>query len=283
MNESYQELTVLLTKEPTLLKTYTEAPLDVENPRAVLEKLKEQLNNDFPEIADVSYTVKSIPAAMSNGSTLAFYIVAPVDRPDQNIIYFDPLAVSGGASDIGTIAHEGLPGHMYQNTYFHGTNPSLIRDVLDFTGYTEGWAVYTERYGYQYSGLNENAAKLLMADEMYGFALSSIVDIGVNYEGWTRKETAEYLAQFAITDTETVNSIFDAVVEDPAVYLSYAVGYLEIMELREEAETALGDAFSAKEFHTFLLDMGPAPFEIIHDRMQDWIAAQKGGTTQDAA
>ena len=61
-------------------------------------------------------------------------------------------------------------------------------------------------------------------------------------------------------------AIYNTLLEEPAVYLPYAVGYLEIMDLKEKAENTLGDAFCVKDFHRFLLDIGPAQFDIIENR-----------------
>ena len=84
-----------------------------------------------------------------------------------------------------------------------------------------------------------------------------------------------YFSAINANDRKTASQVFDIVVDDPANYLQYVVGYIEFTELREEAEDALEDDFNAKEFHTFLLDTGDAPFYIIEKYMQDWIEEQK--------
>ena len=95
--------------------------------------------------------------------------------------------------------------------------------------------------------------------------------MGVHYEGWDREEVADYLADFGISDENAADQIFELVVEEPANYLNYFIGYLEFLDLRRSAEKELGDAFDVKEFHRFLLETGPAPFYIIEDHMKEWI------------
>jgi uncharacterized protein (DUF885 family) len=96
-------------------------------------------------------------------------------------------------------------------------------------------------------------------------------DIGIHYEGWSRRDAVRYISNF-IGNTKTAGAIYDTLLEEPAIYLPYAVGYLEIMELKNRAATALGDDFCAKDFHQFLLDIGPAQFDIIEDYLDAWIA-----------
>ena len=113
-------------------------------------------------------------------------------------------------------------------------------------------------------------SKLNELNKTYTLALYCLTDIGINYRGWNLKDTTEFLG----VDEETCQEIYEMMVEEPALYLAYYGGYLEFTELREKAEETLGEKFNLKEFHTFLLDVGPAQFEIIEDRMEDWMEEQ---------
>jgi uncharacterized protein (DUF885 family) len=95
-------------------------------------------------------------------------------------------------------------------------------------------------------------------------------DIGIHYEGWSKKDVVDYIKKF-IGDEKVAGLIYDTLLEEPAIYLPYAIGYLEIMELRGDAEHALGDDFNAKEFHQFLLDIGPAQFGVIENYLKLWV------------
>ena len=101
-------------------------------------------------------------------------------------------------------------------------------------------------------------------------SLYCLADIGINYEGWTLEDTQDFLG----IDEDTSREIYEILVEEPALYLAYYGGYLEFMELREKAEETLGEKFNLKDFHTFLLDVGPAQFEIIEEQMEAWMEEQ---------
>ena len=103
----------------------------------------------------------------------------------------------------------------------------------------------------------------------------ALLDIRINYEGWDRKEAADFIRQFFSVSDETTDEIYDSIIADPSNYLLYYTGYLEIERMRAEAEEALGSAFDAMEFHTFLLDIGPAPFTVIREYYGEWLEREE--------
>jgi len=141
---------------------------------------------------------------------------------------------------------------------------------MNFLGYDEGWATYVELYSYHLAGIDENLAGFLEANNVVILCMYARADIGIHYEGWTKEDVVAYIMNF-IQDEEIAEAIYYTLLEEPGIYLPYAVGYLEIMELRERAENALGEKFIAKEFHQFLLDIGPAQFGVIDDYLTNWI------------
>lgn len=160
---------------------------------------------------------------------------------------------------------------MYQHDYFWSLNPHYFRSLLNFTGYSEAWAKYVELYSYNWSGLDENLAELLKINDLFSIALPTRLDLGINYEGWTLNDTADYLSDFGITDEEIVKLYYDTVISSPAVFFPYYVGYLELEELKNTAQEALGEKFCLKDFHKFYLEIGPASFPVISDRLDEWI------------
>ena len=167
------------------------------------------------------------------------------------------------------LAHEGLPGHMYQNTYFLSQSPHPVRTLFSFKGYSEGWAKYVEHYSYKWSGLEENVADMLALNDQFGFAIHSRVDLGVNYEGWTVTEVGEFLESY-LGDTSLASELYELSINDPGIYLQYYIGELELLALYDEAEDILEDDFNEKDFHEFFLSVGPTYYEIIRERMLMW-------------
>jgi uncharacterized protein (DUF885 family) len=141
---------------------------------------------------------------------------------------------------------------------------------MDFIGYDEGWATYVELYSYHLAGIDKNLADFLEANNIIILCMYARADIGIHYEGWKKKDVIAYISNF-IDNAKIAESIYYTLLEEPAIYLPYAVGYLEIMELRERAQDALGDKYVAKDFHEFLLGMGPAEFDVINDYLTEWI------------
>ncbi len=248
-------------------------------PEDILEDLTEKIRKDFPAPPEVNYTVKYVHPSMEEHMSPAFYLTPPVDDYKNNVIYINKSLTDENI--YPTIAHEGYPGHLYQTVYSASRSLPLIRNILQYPGYIEGWATYAEFQSYGMSGIDKVMADFLRADNEVSLALYTYIDIGIHYEGWTREDVADYLSVFGITSSETADLIFEVIVEEPALYLNYFIGYLEILKLREDAEILLGESFSPKEFHRFLLDTGPAPFYIIRDEMYGWISEQKGITPEN--
>lgn len=247
-----------------------ECPVALEDPYEVLNLLKEGISKDFPVSDELPFEVNYVPASMEEYMNPAYYILPPIDYLENNVIYINNAHSTDDIEQFVTLAHEGFPGHLYQTTYFYGKNPSAIRKLFGFSGYTEGWGTYAEMYAYRLAGIDDDMILLNELNKSYSFALYCLADIGINYEGWTFEDTQSFLG----LDEETCREVYEILVEEPALYLAYYGGYLEFMELREKAEDALGEQFDLKEFHTFLLDIGPAQFEIIEDRLDGWLDAQ---------
>lgn len=263
------EMASIVALNPNVLNDIDTYTFELTNPNDILEDLISKVSIDFPEPPKVNYTVKYVHKSMEDSLSPAFYLTPPIDDPSQNVIYINNSSVS---EDLyTTLAHEGYPGHLYQTVYTHSANLPLIRNLFSYPGYTEGWATYVEYYAYNISGLEANLAQTLSLNGSASLGLYAYVDMGVNYDGWDRTDVENFFAQYGIEDKEATDFIYEAMVEDPANYLSYFIGYLEILELRDKAEEILGDKFVLKDFHDFFLTTGAAPFSIIEKEMNDWM------------
>jgi len=275
MENSFAEITGIILKDQNILEkveAFNSFPLT--DPVEILEDLKKDILADFPEPIDVKCEIKYVHESLSEYLSPAMYLMPAIDNYENNLIYINGNDKETLATIYTTVAHEGYPGHLYQNVYFRSQNPAPIRSILDFTGYDEGWATYAEYLSYKYAGIDSDLAALLEAHNRILLLMYARADIGIHYEGWTRKEAVQYLNNF--TDDEKLSGmIYEILLEEPGVYLPYAVGYLEIMELKNKARSVLGNDFNLKEFHEFLLDTGPAQFGIIEDQMEAWLDNRK--------
>ena len=127
----------------------------------------------------------------------------------------------------------------------------------------EGWATYAEMCSYYLSSLDKPSAALLQKNNSLILGLYALADIGIHYGGWNLERTIEFFNTYGIDDENTIAEIYNIIIGDPANYLSYYVGYLEILELKRDMLERERDDFSQKKFHQKLLDVGPAPFEIV--------------------
>ena len=255
------------------LDTYT---FRYTKPEDILESLKTQITTDFPELPPCNYTVKYVPAALESSLSPAFYLVPPLDRYEENTIYINGNPRFQNDDLYTTLAHEGYPGHLYQNVYFLSKKPSDLRSILSFSSYSEGWATYVEFYSYTLdNGLDPELGKLLAHNTAVTLGIYAYLDICINYEGWDKEQTAKYLGTFYnVENTDIADSIYNSLVANPTNYMEYYVGYLEIMEMRNTAQKILKDKFNLKDFHTFLLDIGPAPFSVIQPEFRNWLAKE---------
>ncbi len=125
----------------------------------------------------------------------AAYIVDTIDSPlsSPQSIYLN----GDFAPDLfPTIAHEGYPGHMYQNVYYKSLQPPAIRCLIDYGGYTEGWATYVEHYTPQYAPNQSLSNELYVLNDHLSLLITALLDIGVHYDGWTLEQFREQCSYF---------------------------------------------------------------------------------------
>lgn len=266
-----------VAEHPDILDQVMDYRFPITEPDAIMQDLIGKVSEDFPEPPEVNYTIKKVHPSMQEHMSPAFYLTTPVDDIGNHVIYINEKYLGTDATmDLyPTMAHEGYPGHLYQNSYTNSCNLPLVRNLLSYPGYSEGWATYVEFYSYGISGLEEQLAKVLEWNQAATLGLYAYLDMGIHYDGWSRKDAAEYLAGYGISDEGVADAIYETMVEEPANYLSYFIGYLEFLNLRDIAEEELGEAFVAKEFHQFLMETGPAPFYVLEAHMENWIKEQK--------
>jgi len=179
--------------------------------------------------------------------------------------------------DIETTAyHEGVPGHHMQISIAQEL-PELppFRQHGEYTAYTEGWALYSERLGkevgfyqdpYSYYGH--------LQDDMLR-AIRLVVDTGFHYKHWTRQQVVDYFHEHSTIDEVSVQSETDRYMAWPAQALGYKIGQLEILKLRQYSKDQLGDKFDLRAFHDEVLAGGALPMDVLSTRIHEWVGQQK--------
>ena len=237
----------------------------LENVTSILDSLKKKSASAFPQIPQVNTQVKFVPSDMEDFLSPAFYMIPPIDTFSENVIYINKAQTPGGISLFTTLAHEGYPGHLYQTVYFASKNPDPIRSILDYGGYVEGWATYAEMMSYYMAPMKRSEALLFQKNASIVLGVYALADMGIHYDGWSLEDTINHFASYGLDDPDSVKEIYELIIGTPGNYLKYYLGYVSIYQLKKEIAWEMGDDFSQKKFHEALLDVGPAPFDIVEE------------------
>ncbi len=243
------------------------ASMEQTSAELILEKLQDGIKAAFPKAPDTVLEIKYVEEAMEEHLSPAFYMIPAIDNTEENVIYINRAYMNDDLTLFTTLAHEGYPGHLYQTVYYESTDPDPIRSVMDFSGYVEGWATYAEMGSYYLTPLSKEQAVLLQKNSSIILGLYALADMGIHYEGWSRMDTVAFFSNYGITDVETIEGIYELIIGSPGNYLKYYIGYVEFLELKKEWAEEKGTGFSQKEFHEAVLEVGPAPFDIVEKYM----------------
>ena len=266
----FQESADLTNENPELWDLCNEATIAAVDPAATLNNLKQVMLKDFPEAPEVSFRVEYIDECVADYLAPAFYVTSAVDNYEDNSIFINASTDATDISYFTTLAHEGYPGHLYQTVMSYEAGLSPARCILNYPGYVEGWATYVEMISYSYAGFDENMAALMQKNQSAILSLYASTDLGIHYDGWTFDDTLEFWENYGITDEAAIRELYELIVEEPAHYLKYYVGYLEFEELKEYAKTRYLYNYDDRNFHKAVLEIGPAPFDIVEDYLEDY-------------
>ena len=251
--------------------SFTSTPSAAEtSPEQILEDLQKQIQTDFPAVPSTSYEVKYVHPDLEEHLSPAFYLTPPIDTLSPNDIYINRHANMSGLELYTTLAHEGFPGHLYQTITFASSAPDPVRYLPAMGGYVEGWATYAESFAYTYYQPDSTDGQPAWLNRSLNLCMMSLLDTVIHYNGWNQERCATFLSQLGITDNTIQKEIYQVIVEDPANYLKYYLGYLQFLDLQQEVRELAGDAFHLHSFHQKVLSAGPCQFPIL----KQWILTQ---------
>lgn len=264
LNKDLVTCSKLYSKNPSLLEDAKDVHLEFEDEESILFHLVESIGTRFPQACTTSYELQYANVALAPYIAPAYYLTAPFDNPDRNLICINSAKDDSRISYFATLAHEGFPGHLYQTTMSYQYEVPWIRLLLGCPSYTEGWATYVELLSYEYAGLDTTLAQYLAHNRSAILGLYALSDIGIHYYGWNEYDLQQFWAPFGVTSASTIHDIAKLIIASPGNYLKYYGGYLEILKLKEKASDTYGNQFLEYDFHRTLLRMGPAPFDLIN-------------------
>lgn len=235
-----------------------------------------QLFLTFPKAKCEVRRVETFKEATAPG---AYYQGAAMDGSRPGVFYAN-LRDMGEVPkwSMPTLAyHEGVPGHHWQISIAQEVKGlPQFRKLIPFTAYSEGWALYTEWLAKQ-SGWYENdpfGDLGRLRDEMMR-AVRLVVDTGIHAKRWTREQAITYMREKTGMGEKEVTSEIERYIVMPGQACAYKIGMLKIQELRNRAQTELGQKFDQREFHDTLLKNGGMPLEILEEQVNDYIQKKK--------
>lgn len=301
--ENFHALRDLVKDHPGLLKVSSEdfsltsagsSDTLYELSTAILDDLQKQMEHDFPKLTcisegkdgreekiestPISCQLKMVSPSMQAYSSPAYYLTPPIDDLQHNTIYLNEPNITDDLTLYTTLAHEGYPGHLYQTvysqSYFNRQNAPVIRSLLHYGGFTEGWAVYVENLSYGYAARlakNEETAAYIEACRLnrnLHLCLYSYMDIAIHYDGATPEQIGRFLENLGLGQHTNVETIYEYLVEEPCNYLKYYLGYLEFLSLKQQAEELWGTDYNDYRFHKFVLETGPSDFRSLGEQLE---------------
>lgn len=258
----------LLENNPKLASQSPKPDAALKEENAMLSRLQKEILTDFPAPPQTEVEICHVDPALSEYLAPAFYITAPIDDISHNRIYINDAKNDTDIYYFTTLAHEGYPGHLYQTICTSSYGAPEVLSLLNYPGYTEGWATYTEMQSFYYAGLDPDLASLLQHNQAATLSLYATADIGIHYFGWEKEKNAAFWSEYGVDDTATVKRITDLILEEPGNYLKYYVGYLKFRQMREQLALE-NKSFSVSAFHEAILRTGPSPFSVLEETVRD--------------
>lgn len=258
----------LLEKNPKLASQSPKPDAALKEENAMLSRLQKEILTDFPAPPQTEVEICHVDPALSEYLAPAFYITAPIDDISHNRIYINDAKNDTDIYYFTTLAHEGYPGHLYQTICTSSYGAPEVLSLLNYPGYTEGWATYTEMQAFYYAGLDPDLASLLQHNQAATLSLYATADIGIHYFGWEKEKNAAFWREYGVDNTATVKRITDLILEEPGNYLKYYVGYLKFRQMREQFALE-NKSFSVSAFHEAILRTGPSPFSVLEETVRD--------------
>lgn len=244
------------------------------DPLAIVKNYQMIIKNDFPEIPPINFEINNIHESLQYNASPAMYFLSPID--DNNVterIYLKPLNSLDDNYLYTTLGHEGFPGHLYQHVYLKNSDLPDIRKLNNYIGYSEGWATYVEYFVLKYAEGNKAAIEYNRIIPQLQYTVLCLADIGINYEGWDITTLQHFLDElFLGADAQ---AIYEQMIEVPTNFMSYYYSLIKIDNMKEYAQSELGEKYHDIDFHKVLLDIGPAPFEIVEKQVIKYVESKK--------
>jgi uncharacterized protein (DUF885 family) len=244
-----------------------------------LDEIRPRLPTVFNRLPPYKFEVRRVPVQTEAGAASAFSQGAALDGSRPGIVYFN-LHDSAEWPKFclsTTIFHEGLPGHQLEGGLaLSNADLPLIRKNTSFSGYGEGWALYSEQLADEIGMYDDDPLGRIGYLKFQLFRANRlVVDTGIHHMRWSREQA---IARFVENEGEAPGFAAREVERycaTPGQACSYKLGHTTIVNLRTRAKAALGAKFEIKDFHEAVLSGGRVPLDILDQIGDAWIASRK--------
>ena len=242
-----------------------------------LADVRPRLARAFATLVPGNLVVKRVPPEIEAGAPGGYAAAGTIDGsvPGNYYINLRDTAMWPRYALPTLTYHEGIPGHIWQGEYTYKL--PLIRSLLAFNAYSEGWALYAEQLADElgvYDG--DPLGRLGYLQSMSFRACRLVVDTGLHAKRWTRAQAIQWFAETNGSTVEEVQGEVDRYCAWPGQACGYKVGHIEINRLREKARAALGAAYDLRLFDDAVVKAGGTPLTQLEQVIDEHIAGRRG-------
>ena len=270
-----------LNEDPSFL--YADTPdrkdIVVKDYMDMVNEATEGIKDYFHTMPKASVVVKAVPEYSEKTAPGGYYQAPALDGSRPGAFYVNLYDIKQTPKySMKTLAyHEATPGHHHQIAHsMENEKLTLYRNFgYRTSAFSEGWALYSEQLALEAGLAPDPYDELGILQSEIFRAVRLVVDTGIHYKKWTREEAMQYMkSKTGMSDTE-VRVEIERYIVWPGQALSYKVGMIKILELRERAKKEMGNKFNIKDFHSTVLDHGNPPLFIVEEMVEKMIEQSK--------
>lgn len=240
-------------------------------PIEIIDRSKDYYTNKFPSIGNFNYVVEVIEE--KGRENRAHYIPRKIGSDFGGTIRI-PEDSLPSFHNFTTMIHEAIPGHLYQYNFFENLERHPISRVFSYRGYSEGWAMYIERYGLEFfPELNQDDLLFQLLMIKVDVVVSTLIALEVNNGASYKQIQRDYGT--LIQNEEILELLYKRAISDPLDDLAYGAGWVMFDNAFDYANEQLKDKFDFIEFHRSLLENGNQPFVYVLLDVQDYVDQHK--------
>ncbi|XP_074655303.1 uncharacterized protein LOC141908915 [Tubulanus polymorphus] len=279
---------LLLSKPENFYRTKSQL---IEGYRKIIKNVQQKLGKVFWKKTTVPIRVEINP---NNNGPTGRYSEPPLDGSRPGIFKANVYQPNRRPkfNMVALALHESEPGHHSQTSFAIQNSLPLFRRLIEYrkyyavpfnwpfqTTYTEGWAMYAETLGNEL-GMYDTVpySRFGLYSSMLHRAARLVVDTGIHAQGWSREQGVEYLRNYTTLPQSQIENEINRYIAWPGQACAYIIGKMKIMELREKAEAILGEDFDIRDFHEQIMNVGPAPLNVVDAYINNWLKKSRINT-----